>query len=189
MSVSREQSAVLSRVALQVAHTYHRTHPWLSVEELQSEAWVAQLEALPNYDSEAGELGGYLYRVAARACKVMCWRLSVAANVPTRRATAQQVARLRTSVASEQEALSLPAGEAAADEALDTLQRGAVLSQLVAEHLAAGRHGEAAAAVLTGALKSREAAQQEGVPVAVIYEATKQLKRRILADARVQEVL
>lgn len=188
MPLSPSQTAVLSRVASQVARSFRRTHPWLEEADLASEAWVAMLEALPSFPGE-GELAAYLYRSAVRGVKLLAWRLSVAANVPSRSATSQTVARLRAASIGE-EPLAQLAGEAVqADEALDTAQRGAALAQVVAEHLAAGRHGEAVRAVLTGEAKSAEVAEREGVPVAVIYEATKRAKLRIAADPRVKELL
>lgn len=188
MPITPEQFAVLSRVAVQVARSYHRTHPWLSVEEIQSEAWVTMLESLPKYRPEAGDLGGYLYRCAARAAKVMCWRLSAAANVPERSATLEVVREVRRQTEQVDVALMLPDLAADADVALDRARRASVLAQVVAEHLASSRHAEAVLAVLTGEAKSSEAAEAAGIPLPTLYEATRYCKNKISADPRVQEL-
>lgn len=189
MPLSPDQSAVLSRVATQVARSYHRTHPWLDTADLTSEAWVAMLEALPRYQIEAGDLGGYLYPCASRAVKSLCWRLSVAANVPQRSATPQVIGRMRAASVSDEALTVVAADQLSADDALDKAERDLVLTQVVAEHLAAGRHGEAVRAVLTGEAKSAEVAEAAGIPVTALYEATKLAKRRMAADPRIKELL
>lgn len=189
MSLSPDQSAVLSRVATQVARSYHRTHPWLDAADLQNEAWLAMLEALPRYQPEAGDLGGYLYRCAARAAKRLCWRLSVAANVPENGRAPAVVARLRKASVGEDVLATVAVEQDAADVALDKVKRDLVLTQVVAEHLAAGRHGEAVRAVLTGEAKSADVAEAAGIPVTALYEATKLAKRRMAADPRIKELL
>lgn len=189
MPITPEQSAVLSRVATQVARSYHRTHPWISVEEIQSEAWVAMLEALPKFNPDAGDMGGYLYRCASREAKKLCWRLSVAANVPERSATPKLVSTLRQATTGEVALMAVAAEDERADERLNSLRSREALAQIVAEYLAAGQEGEAVRAVLYGEAKSAEAAATYNVPLQTIYQTTFRVRRALAADPRVQELL
>ena len=189
MPLDTQTQATITAKAAQVARAYHRSHPWLSEAELASEAWLAALEALPRFTPEAGDLGAYLYRTMMRACKKLAWRLSVAANVPERSATPQLIGQLRAAQSGEESLAVLPEEEVGADEALDAAHRQAVVAQVVAEHLAAGRDGEAVRAVLYGEAKSAEAAAAAGVPVQQVYWATARVKKALAADARLQELL
>ncbi len=187
--MNTETQALLSRIAGQAAHSYHRTHPWLSREELAQEAWLDMLQALPTHDPSGGPLSAYLATCAYRACKRLCWRLSVAANVPARTATAEKVARLRAASVDETALTVVAAEEDTAEERLAGAEQREQLAQVVAEHLAKGQAAEAVRAVLYGEMPSREAAETFNVPVQAIYKRTEKVRAALKADPRIQEML
>jgi DNA-directed RNA polymerase specialized sigma24 family protein len=63
------------------------------------------------------------------------------------------------------------------------------LAQLVAELLASDREAEAVTAVLWGTMESAQAAEAYSLPVATIYAATREAKRKLARCPRLMEVL
>lgn len=186
--MTAETQALLSRIAGQASYSYHRTHAWLDREELAQEAWLDMLQALPMHDPAGGPLSAYLATCAYRACKRLCWRMSVAANVPTRTATAEKVARLRAASVDETALAVVAADDATAEERMASIEERERLAQVVAEHLANGQEAAAVRAVLYGEMPSREAALAFNVPVQVIYKRTEKVRAALKADPRVQEM-
>lgn len=185
--MSPDMFALLSRIAGETSHTYHRTHPWLDREELKQEAWVAMLQAMPLHVAESGPLAAYLATCAYRACKRLCWRMSVPANVPMSSATPQKIARLRASTVEESALEVLPGNQGTAAEQLESIEQREALAQLVAECLAQEREPDAIRAVIYGEMPAREAAETFNVPVQVIYRRTEKVRAKL--RARAQEVL
>lgn len=185
--MSPETFALLSRIAGETSHTYHRTHPWLDREELKQEAWVAMLQALPLHAPESGPLAAYLATCAYRACKRLCWRMSVPANVPASSATPQKIARLRASTVEESALAVVPEAQGTAAEQMETIEQREALAQLVADCLAQEREPDAIRAVIYGEMPAREAAIAFDVPVARLYKRTEKVRAKL--RARVQEVL
>jgi RNA polymerase sigma factor (sigma-70 family) len=187
--MTAETQALLSRIAGQAATAYHRSHPWIDRADLEQEAWTETLQALPIHDPAGGPLSAYLATCAYRACKRFCWRMSVAANVPARTATAEKVARLRAASVDETALAVVAAEEDTAEERLAGAEESQRIAQVVAEYLARGQAAEAVKAVLYGEMPSREAAETFNVPVQAIYRRTEKIRAALKADPRIQEML
>lgn len=188
MNLTPENTAALSRLARQVSRTVARHRPWLDPSDLEQEAWAAMLAKIDAYDAVSGSLVAFLYPVALIAAKRLAIRLGAVASVPRRVGSTGEVARQRASSIDETEAAGLSDLAPTPDEALASKEEGALLAAVVAEYLAAGREGDAIRAVLTGELKSKEAAARHAVQVAWLYQATHATKRAIRADKRLSEL-
>jgi len=187
--MTAETQALFSRLAGQAATAYSRSHPWLDRADLEQEAWTEMLQALPVHNPAGGPLAAYLATCAYRACKRLCWRMSVAANVPPRRATAEKIARLRAASVDATALDVVAADSATAEEQLAGAEESRRIAQVVAEYLARGQAAEAVKAVLYGEMPSREAAETFHVPVSVIYKRTEKVRAALKADPRMLEVL
>ncbi len=182
------QTQTLSHVAKLVSRKFARTYRWAQAQELEQEAWLAMLEAMPTYDAAQGDLAPYLYRVALRAVKHLVWRLSAAANIPRCSATTDKVSAARA-VSDSDERLGAVAAEVLdAEEALEVLEVQARTAQVLAEYLAEGREGEVTRAVLAGEMSNVEGAALLGIKPNALYQRTFQLRRKLAADVRLQEV-
>lgn len=180
-------TALMARIARQTAASYHRTHLWLDRGDMEQEAWADMLAAMPSWEPSKGDLGGYLYLTASRACKRVCWRLTAAANVPMRAATEKKISRARAAVTSDDLLEAQAADQVAVDERIEAIEERERLALIVAKHLAACKEAEAVKAVLYGEMKSQEAAETFGLPLAVLYRRTDRVKQALRADKALKE--
>lgn len=167
---------VVSRVARQVAiSTAARCHT-VDRADLEQEAWVVCLTALPRYDEAQGDLGGYLFRAAQRTIWRYAWAqegaLSHAKGNPRQLVGEVMEERgVRVEIDAEEVGLTpdygaLPDETAAAHAAQQ--QIGSFVAALLEADEA---RGAAVWDVLTGT-PAREAAAAYGVPLAGLYRAT-----------------
>lgn len=182
------QIQTCTTIARLISRRFTRTYRWVQTGELEQEAWVAMLEALPTFNPDAGTLDGYLYRVALRAAKHLVWRLSAAANVPRSSATAARVAANRAVADSEERLVVVAAESGTAEEVLEQAEAAQRTAQVVAEYLAEGREGEIVRAVVVGELSNSEGAALLGIKANALYQRTFYLRRKLAADVRLQEV-
>lgn len=174
---------VMSRVAAQVAARFCRSYAWVDKADLIQEAWVAMLPAKAAWDASKGDLGGYLYKTAQRACRLLVWRLGAAANVPERQAATSSIQPLLSARAGVEALECVAAGETA-EELLGAAEERAALSRLVARYLAEGRDGEAVAAVLLGGEKPKAVGERLGMTsnhVSVLVSRTTKAMRKDLS--------
>lgn len=188
--MSPETFAILTAACRQAARAIHKTNRWLAFDDLLQEATAAALEALPKFDADRGTpLGGYLYTAAFRASKRLAWNLVSIMTERVRSATLLGIARRKVASIDEKAIADLSAEGMTVHQMMEVAHRRAVVAQVVAEHLAADRHGEAVRAVLFGEMPAREAAAMFGLDVRVLYKATEKAKLRLKADRRLMEVL
>lgn len=188
--MSPETFATLTAACRQAARAIHKTNRWLAFDDLLQEATAAALEALPKFDADRGTpLGGYLYTAAFRASKRLAWNAAGVVTESDRAPTLEGIARQKASSVDEKAIAERSTEGLTADQMMEAADRRAVVAQVVAEHLAADRHGEAVRAVLFGEMPAREAAAMFGLDVRVLYKATEKAKLRLKADRRLMEVL
>lgn len=188
--MSPETFETLTAACRQAARAIHKTNRWLAFDDLLQEATAAALEAFPKFDADRGTaLGGYLYTSAFRACKRLAWNVAGVVTESDRAPTLDGIARQKAASVDEKAIADRPAEGLAADQVLEAADRRAVVAQVVADHLAAGREGEAVKAVLFGEMPAREAAATYGLDVRLVYRATEKAKRHMRADRRLMEVL
>lgn len=186
-TLSTETQATLAREARNAARNVAKSRPWLDPADLEQEAWAAMLGKLGDYRPDAGPLGAFAGRVALVACKRLAIKIGAIATVPRREALAGEIARQRGLRVGEA-VLEKQADDAPLpDVAVSQREEQAQLASVVAEYLAAGREGDAIRAVLTGALKSKEAAARHDVQTAWLYQATHEAKKAMRADKRLRE--
>ena len=184
-----ENVALCTEVAERLVRSYRRQAGGIEASEIRQEAWTAMLAALPAYTGPAESLEGYLYVTARRAVKLMLWRLSVPANVPARSATYEAIRTLRNGRVAEEVLETVPAESVGPEAQVADREARERFAQLVAELLASEREGEAVAAVLWGTMESAQAAEAYSLPVATIYQATREAKRKLARCPRLMEVL
>lgn len=184
MSMNAETAATCARVARTVARTLARPRPYIDPADLEQEAWAAMLPKLADYRAEAGSLGGYLHAIAFIACKRLIIKLGAVATIPRREAAKGEIQRQRATVASETVLEAMPEVAPLPVERLEQAQARERLAAIVAEHLAHGREGEAIKAVLSGDMRSSEAAETFGVPLSRLYQQTHATKKALRADRR-----
>ena len=186
-TLSTETQSTLAREARNAARIVAKARPWLDPADLEQEAWAAMLAKLADYRPDAGPLGAFAGRVALVACKRLAIKLGAIATVPRREALTGEIARQRglrvgeSTLEKQADTAPLP------DVAVSQREEAAQLAAVVAEYLAAGREGDAIRAVLTGALKSKEAAARHDVQTAWLYQATHEAKKAMRADKRLRE--
>ena len=178
---------LFASIVKQASGPFLRRYPWLDAQDLQQEAWVAMLAALPRYQEDVGTLAAFLYRTAHGAMKVHLWRSGTLVKLNRQKANCQtwQTVRHAERAELDNELLSY---DRTAHEELEAKEAREALALVVAKHLAAGREGEAALAVMTGEMQSGEAAEAFGLPVAKVYRETFATMRRIRKDRRLEAV-
>lgn len=186
-TLSPETLATCGRIARAVARTAAHGRAWLDPADLEQEAWAAILRALPAYDPEAGALAAYIYPAALTAARRLALRMGAVATVDRRTACRGEVTRQRLTAVDATALEAQPTPVPTADDALERHEERQRLATLVAQHLAEGNEGAAIRAVLTGELKSSEAAAVYDVRVAWLYQATRATKKRLAADRRLRE--
>ena len=184
-----ENVSLCTEIAERLVRSYRRQAGNIEAAEIRQEAWTAMLTALPSYTGPVEGVEGYLYVSARRAVKLLIWRLSVPANVPARSATPEVVRTLRNGRVSEEALACVPAAGVGPEALVADREAKARLAQLVAELLASDREAEAVTAVLWGSMESAQAAEAYSIPVAEIYAATREAKRKLARCPRLMEVL
>ena len=174
--MNKATMAVVSRVARQVAVTAASRCRTVDRADLEQEAWVVCLTALPRYDPSQGDLGGYLFRAAQRTIWRYAWAqegaLSHAKGNPQQlvgEVLEERGVRVEIDaeeVGSVRDFGALPDETAAAHAAQQ--QIGSFVASLLKADEA---RGAAVWDVLTGT-PAREAAAAHGVPLAGLYRAT-----------------
>ena len=185
--MSPDQAALVSRIARRAAKTYARRFPWMSADDLEQEVWAYVLPTIESIDTTRPEAGAFVHAKAVTACKRAAWRMGAIANVPRAEASKGAVASQRASSADEEELGKLEEQAMSADQAIEQAEERLALAKLVAEHLAQDDEGAAIRAVLSGEMRSQQAADAHGLDVTRLYSLTKQAKKAIRADKRFQE--
>jgi RNA polymerase sigma factor (sigma-70 family) len=167
---------VVSRVARQVAVTAASRCRTVDRSDLEQEAWVVCLTALPRYDPAQGDLGGYLFRAAQRTIWRYAWAqegaLSHAKGNPQQLVGEVLEERgVRVEIDAEEVAFAPDFG-ALPDETANAHEAQSRINSFVSALLADdAERGAAVWDVLTGT-PAREAAAAHGVPLAGLYRAT-----------------
>ena len=188
--MTHETFATLTDACRQAARAIHKTNRWLAFDDLLQEATAAGLEALPRFDADRGTaLGGYLYSAAFRASKRLAWNAASVVPESDRAPTLEGIARQKAASVDDKAIAERSTEGLTADQLMEAADRRAVVAQVVADHLASGREGEAVKAVLFGDMPAREAAATFGLDVRAIYRATEKAKRQMRTDRRLMEVL
>lgn len=168
--------AVVSRVARQVAVATAARCRTVDRADLEQEAWVVCLTALPRYDAAQGDLGGFLFRAAQYAVWRYGWAQEGALSHPKgnpRKLVGEvmEERNVRVEIDAEEVAFAPDFG-ALPDETANAHEAQSRISSFVSALLADdAERGAAVWDVLTGT-PAREAAEAHGVPLAGLYRAT-----------------
>jgi len=170
---------VCETVARQVTATFSRRFPNIDADDITQEAWAAMLPKLSDIDESKATANTFLYLVATVAVKRFVWRTIAITAVPRRESTKGAALRERAAACDDSALAFVPADDKTAESLLIDRELQADLAAVVAAHLAAGNEGKAVLAVLSGDMKSNEAAQAHNVPVETIYYQTRRTKAAI----------
>lgn len=176
--------AEAARVAQQVAKAYARRCEWASREELEQEAWLSMLDALPRYDATQGDIGGFLYGAAQRGVHRLAWRLGSAVTVCPRNTSALEgaVRSVQKRTATEETAAAeVPDTSRSVEQALDDARARHRIAEVVGQLLAEDREAEAVLAFIRGEVTSGQAAATYGVPLPWLYKTTFKVRRALEA--------
>ena len=184
-----ENVSLCTEVAERLVRSYRRQAVGIEAAEIRQEAWTAMLAALPTYNGPSEMLEGYLYVTARRAVKFLVWKMSVPASVSRSHVTYERIRTLRNGRVAEEVLEAVPAESVGPEAQVADREARERFAQLVAELLASEREGEAVAAVLWGTMESAQAAEAYSIPVATIYQATREAKRKLARCPRLMEVL
>lgn len=179
--------ATCTKIAEIVTKRYSRTYSWVPRSDLQQEAWVAMLEALPRYDSSRSTLDGFLYVTANTALMHLTWSATAAVHIP-RNIRNKHTISAGKGVTADGVLESQVSQQASVTDQYEEQELRQVVAQVVAEHLADGREGEVMAAVLSGELTTAQGAEALGIQRNNLYQRLFQLRRCMASDSRLQEV-
>lgn len=170
-----------AKIADQVARRYAAKCWWADLNDLRQEAWVAVLEAEQTWRPDGGaSRATYAHRAAVLRLRDYLWRASKPVTGPRGRGE-----RLRGLRAAPDAVLTWH--EAPDPLEVERAERWwAELRELVTAVVLHDRHGKIAARALLGPETAIEIARDIGRSTSLVYERSRQARRRIAEDAELR---
>ncbi len=172
--MKKEYRIEIASNARKVARRYQRRMWWVDGEDLEQEAWLAQLTALRTYDPQEGGFGGYAWRAALYACQRFV--LQASAPVSAQHDPTELIGLFREALINDEHVAPESVEEVLDEARLAHRVRMRLQELLGAEVLAF------ALAMLSKEYAARDVAADHGVPVQRVYKEVRAIRDKVAGD-------